>query len=65
MAAIAQRIIGAQHKAEGDVGFLSDAEKEQLLKEIEETAKEVVDEQEQKVDELTFEIEELKQKVGK
>ena len=65
MAAIAQRIIGAQHKAEGDAGFLSDAEKEQLLKEIEETAKEVVDEQEQKVDELTFEIEELKQKVGK
>ena len=31
MAAIAQRIIGAQHKAEGDAGFLSDEEKEQLL----------------------------------
>ena len=65
MAAIAQRIIGAQHKAEGDTGFLSDDEKEQLLSQLEETAKEVVDEQELKVDELTNEIEELKQKVGK
>jgi hypothetical protein len=65
MAAIAQRIIGAQHKAEGDSGFLSDEEKEQLLKEIELTAKEVVNEQDHKVDELTFEIEELKQRVGK
>ena len=65
MAAIAQRIIGAQHKAEGDTGFLSDEEKEQLLSQLEETAKEVVDEQDHKVDELTNEIEELKQKVGK
>jgi len=65
MAAIAQRIIGAQHKAEGDVGFLSDDEKEQLLSQLEETAKEVTDVQDMKVDELTNEIEELKQKVGK
>ena len=65
MAAIAQRIIGASQKAEGDAGFLSDDEKEQLLSQLEETAKEVVDEQEHKVDELTNEIEELKQKVGK
>jgi hypothetical protein len=65
MAAIAQRIIGAQHKAEGDSGFLSDEEKEQLLNQLEETAKEVTDIQDYKVDELTNEIEELKQKVGK
>ena len=65
MAAIAQRIIGAQHKAEGDAGFLSNEEKEQLLKELEETVHEVADEQDIKVDELTNEIEELKQKVGK
>lgn len=64
MAAIAQRIIGAQHKAEGDSGFLTDEEKEQLLSQLEETAKEVVDEQEHKVDELTNEIEELKQRVN-
>ena len=60
MAAIAQRIIGAQHKAEGDSGFLSDEEKEQLLKQLDETIAEVADEQETKVDELTNEIEELK-----
>ena len=63
MAAIAQRIIGAQHKAEGDSGFLSDEEKEQLLKQLDETIAEVADEQDLKVDELTNEIEELKQKV--
>ena len=65
MAAIAQRIIGAQHKSEGDSGFLSDDEKEQLLKQLEETVHEVADERDLKVDELTNEIEELKQKVGK
>jgi len=64
MAAIAQRIIGAQHKAEGDAGFLSNEEKEQLLRELEETVHEVADEQDIKVDELTNEIEELKQKVN-
>lgn len=65
MAAIAQRIIGAQHKAEGDSGFLSDEEKEQLLKQLDDTIHEVADEQDIKVDELTNEIEELKQKVDK
>ena len=65
MAAIAQRIIGAQHKAEGDAGFLSNDEKEQLLRELEETVHEVADEQDIKVDDLTNEIEELKLKVGK
>jgi hypothetical protein len=65
LAAIAQRIIASQHKSEGDTGFLSDEEKEQLLKEIELTAKEVVDIQDQKVDELTYEVEELKQKINK
>ncbi len=65
MAAIAQRIIASKDKVDGDTGFLTDDEKEQLLKEIEDTAKEVVDEQDHKVDELTHEIEELKQKVGK
>ena len=64
MAAIAQRIIGAQHKVEGDAGFLSDEEKEQLLKQLDETIAEVTDEQELKVDELTNEVEELKQKVN-
>jgi hypothetical protein len=65
LAAIAQRIISSQHKAEGDTGFLSDEEKQQLLNDLEQTAKEVVDIQEQKVDELTYEVEELKQKLDK
>jgi len=64
MAAIAQRIIGASQKAEGDSGFLSDDEKEQLLRQLDETILQVADEQDVKVDELTNEIEELKQKVG-
>ena len=64
MAAIAQRMIASKDKSEGDTGFLTDVEKEQLLQQLEETAKEVVDEHEHKVDELTHEIEELKQKVS-
>ena len=64
MAAIAQRIIGASQKAEGDSGFLSDDEKEQLLKQLDETITQVADEQDIKVDELTNEVEELKQRVS-
>ena len=64
MAAIAQRIIGASQKSEGDSGFLSDDEKEQLLKQLDETITQVADEQDIKVDELTNEVEELKQRVG-
>jgi hypothetical protein len=65
MAAIAQRMIGAQNKAEGDSGFLTDKEKEQLLSQLEDTIAEVSDEHDTKVDELTNEVEELKQKVNK
>jgi hypothetical protein len=65
LATIAQRIVTANTKSEGEVGFLSDAEKEQLLKEIEVTVNDVKDEQDAKVDELTNEVEELKQKIGK
>ena len=65
MAAIVQRIIGASQKAEGDVGFLSDDEKEQLLQQLEEGVHEVADEQDIKVDELANDIEELKLKIGK
>ena len=64
MAVIAQRIIGAAQKADGDSGFLSDAEKEQLLQQFDESLKEAGDIQDTKVDELSYEIEELKQKVN-
>ena len=64
MAAIAQRIIGAQQKSEGDSGFLSNEEKEQLLKELDETISEVSSEHDVKLDDITNEVEELKQKVS-
>jgi hypothetical protein len=65
LATIAQRIVTANTKSEGDVGFLSDSEKEQLLKEIDIVVGEVKSEQDAKVDELTNEVEELKQKITK
>ena len=65
MAAIAQRIIGASQASEGDSGFLSDAEKEQLLQQFDETITQVSQEHDIKVDDLTNEVEELKQKVNK
>jgi hypothetical protein len=65
MAAIAQRIIGNNQKSEGDSGFLSNDEKEQLLKELDQTISEVSDEHDIKLDDITNEVEELKLKVGK
>ena len=62
MAAIAQRMIASKDKSEGDTGFLSDKEKEQLLQQLEDTVYEVENEK-TKVDDLTNEVEELKQKV--
>ena len=64
MAAIAQRMIASKDKVEGDTGFLTDKEKEQLLSQLEDTIAEVSDEHDSKVDELTNEVEELKQKVN-
>ena len=63
MAAIAQRMIASKDKSDGDVGFLSDKEKEQLLQQLEDTVYEVESEK-TKVDDLTNEVEELKQKVS-
>ncbi len=63
MAAIAQRMIASKDKSEGDTGFLTDKEKEQLLQQLEDTVYEVENEK-TKVDDLTNEVEELKQKVN-
>ena len=63
MAALAQRMVASKEKVEGDTGFLSDQEKEQLLNQLEDTAYEVENEK-IKVDDLTNEVEELKQKVS-
>lgn len=58
LATIAQRIMLANNKNEGDTGFLSAEEKAQILEQLEETKQEV-----EKVENLENEIEELKQKV--
>jgi len=65
MAAIVQRLMTAQTKSEGDEGFLSDKEKEQLLSQLDQTVNEVRDENDAKVDELTNEVEEIKQSLSK
>jgi hypothetical protein len=58
LATIAQRIMLANNKSSGDDGFLSDEEKAQLLKDLEEAKEEV-----EKMDDLVVEIDELKKKV--
>ena len=65
MAAIAQRMIASKDKVEGDTGFLTDKEKEQLLNQLEEVVVDASQEADEKVDELTNEVEELKQKINK
>ena len=60
LATIAQRIMLANNKSEGDDGFLTAAEREQLLAEIEQVQDEV-----QRMDNIENEVEELKQKIAK
>lgn len=60
LATIAQRIIASNNKSEGDSGFLTDAEREQLLAEIEQVQDEV-----ERMDSIENEIEEVKQKLDK
>lgn len=56
LATIAQRLIVSQHKVEGEDGFLTEEEKEQLLTQLEETKVEV----DEKTDNLGYEIDEIK-----
>ena len=58
LATIAQRIIASNQKSEGDTGFLTEAEREQLLSEIEQVQDEV-----SRMDDLESDVEELKQKI--
>jgi transcription initiation factor IIF auxiliary subunit len=60
LATIAQRIVAAEKKNEGDDGFLSAAEREQLLREIEQVQDEV-----ERIDSIENELEEVKQKINK
>jgi len=58
LATIAQRIVASSQKSEGDTGFLTDKEREQLLSEIEQVQDEV-----ERLDDIQNEIEEVKQKI--
>lgn len=58
LATIATKIIAADKKSEGQDGFLTEFEKNQLLKELEETKQEV-----ERVDDLEFELDELKKSI--
>jgi len=58
LATIATKIIAADKKSEGQDGFLTEFEKNQLLKELEETKQEV-----EKIDDLEFELDELKKSI--
>lgn len=60
LATIAQRIIASNQKSEGDTGYLTEAEREQLLAEIEQVQDEV-----SRVDDIESDVEELKQKIEK
>lgn len=65
LAAIAQRIMAAAGKSTEDTGFLTEAEKNQLLDDFEKTLQKTTDSQETKIEELAVEIEEIKEKSGK
>jgi hypothetical protein len=58
LATIATKIMASEKKTEGQDGFLSAFEKEQLLRDLEETKQEV-----ERVDDLEFELEDLKKKM--
>ena len=58
LATIAQRIVASSQKNEGDTGFLTDKEREQLLSEVEQIQDEVA-----KIDDIQSDIEEVKQKI--
>lgn len=58
LAAIATKIIASEKKAEGQDGFLTEFEKNQLLQDLEDTKAEV-----ERVDDLEFELDDLKQKM--
>jgi len=63
LATIAQRMMNATGASEGEDGFLTDKEKEQLLSEVENVMNTVADETSDKVDELEFAVEGLKEKI--
>lgn len=63
LATIAQRLAVAEAKNTGEDGWLSEAEKAQLLSEMEDTINEVEEKAKEKLQDIQIEIEEIKTKL--
>jgi hypothetical protein len=63
MASIAQRIIASESKNPGDDGFLTEAERAQLMEELEKSAEEVQKETQDRVADIEAELEEIQTKI--
>jgi hypothetical protein len=65
LATIAQRIIAAESKGPSDDGFLSEAERAQLLDEVRSVADEMEKQTKDKVDDIEIELQEIQNKLEK
>lgn len=63
MAAIAQRIANSLQKNEGDTGFLTEAEKELLLKDLDDMASEYSIMNDDKINKIVDEVDNIKNKI--
>jgi hypothetical protein len=63
MATIAQRIITSNTKVEGDTGFLTASEKQQLLQEVQDLSENVVDEDTDVIHGIESDIERIKKEM--
>jgi NTP pyrophosphatase (non-canonical NTP hydrolase) len=65
LATIAQRITAAEMKGPSDDGFLSEAERAQLLEEVKSVADEMEKHTKEKVDDIELELQEIQDKLEK
>jgi len=65
LATIAQRIIASESKGPSDDGFLSEAERAQLLDEVRSVADEMEKQTKDKVDDIEIELQEIQNKLEK
>jgi hypothetical protein len=63
LATIAQRLAAAEAKSIGEDGWLSEAEKAQLLMEMEDTINQVEEKNKEKLTDIEVELEEIKNKL--
>jgi hypothetical protein len=63
LATIAQRITAAENKGSNDDGFLTEAERAQLLEEVKMVADDLGKQTQEKVDDIEFELQEIQNKL--